>query len=257
VDETSGSGEWCWFIAEIVATSKNVDANGKYAMRKESALFYAPSVEESYDKAERLGHRRYPATQEPVSRDLGEETGQQSRLEFLGVWNFREIFGDAPEDGVELTWYEEELSPADLGSRVRARDDLSVFQVASQPATGWYIAEVVLEEVHDEGSHGDHVLVWVNFHLIAAADASAAYQRAQEVGARYTEELGSHKCDGEKAHWVFIGLQDLYPCMMAPGDERVLWSEDFLATAAARAERVPTREQEFHRFKNPGRALDD
>jgi hypothetical protein len=166
-----------------------------------------------------------------------------------GVWDVDGVselllVGEAPSDGSELTWLQQEILPNELDSYTRPKEELRIFNISdrSSKASGWYVSELVLTEIHDTGSHGDSILVWTNSHLIKAADAESAYKAAVDLGMKQASESGSHRCDGDVAHWQFIGLRGLVETIDAPRDGALLWFEEFTAGSGKLAQLVPPRQ---------------
>jgi len=251
-----------WYIAQLVVATGARDASGRHEMWEEQAFLCAPSVEAAYDKAERLGRRRHPTQPSPGTSAT---PATKAHAQFLAVSRIYSAMATELEDGEELTWYGMEVAPSELQTWVKSRDELELGSGRMQTKTGWYIAEVVVVEVYAEASQGDPafiwnghhliphenlVLVWNDYHLVAAATAEDAYQKAWELGQDYAASSGLHTCNGDQARFAFAGVHDLYPTEMAPADESVLWVELYWATADERAEMIPTREQALERFEN-------
>ena len=135
---------------------------------------------------------------------------------------------EEPASGIEILWEDMELRPDEVGERIKPKGSLGVFATASNPAhgSGWYLCELVFVEVHDTGTHGDTVLVWVNSYLLEASDDESAYALAVELRSNRETESGSHRCDGDSAHWEFRGLRDLNRILEAPRDGAILWFDE-------------------------------
>ena len=198
--------------------------------------------------------------------EVAEGAAEGATGEGMGTWTPAGIMDllklmDDPAAGGELAWKEEELRPAELRSRVRDKADLAVFRsdhsAQIQDSGEWYICSIVLAEVHDTGSHGESALVWTNSYLVKGGDAESAYQSATDIGRRVESASGSHKCNGDSAHWEFKGLGDLVHTLAAPGDRAILWSREFAASLDEVAALVPPRselgvfEWENRRSKQP------
>jgi|SRR2546425_3340659 len=156
-----------------------------------------------------------------------------------GPWLFKGLYDllmvhDPPTDGAELVWSELEVAPRELENIVRPKEMLRAFREA--PSTirpsGWYIVSLVIYEVHDRGSHGDTYLVWINTYLIRANEAEPAYQRALQLGQMQQTAPGSHRCDGDNAHWEFKGIDDIVQACDPPRDQALLWIDQLMVTTA-------------------------
>ena len=150
---------------------------------------------------------------------------------------------EPPSDRSELIWAQQEIRLDELGKYAKAKDELSVFNVpgASQHSTGWYICKLVLVEVHDTGTHGDTLLMWIDSHLIKAIDADSAYRSATDLGKTQASESGTHRCNGDMAHWEFKGLRDLVEALSPPCDGAILWIEKFAASSGELRKLIPAR----------------
>ena len=156
---------------------------------------------------------------------LGNALSKQN-LRFAGVSDLLQVY-DAPEDSSELQWSQIEIAAAELENEVLQKEQMQAFQRGRRASpSGWYIGDVVLYEVHDEGSHGEKLLVWINSYLIRTKDPETAYAKAMQIGKGQEDEPGSHTCDGERAHWRFKGLRDIVPVREAPADGALLWCDD-------------------------------
>jgi hypothetical protein len=80
--------------------------------------------------------------------------------------------------------------------------------MSSGPAgKSWYLAVLVVSS-RVEGRPDKEPLVDLQYRLIRAADAEAAYLRARELGA---EEVQDYENDaGERVFWEFDGLHELH-----------------------------------------------
>jgi hypothetical protein len=151
------------------------------------------------------------------------------------TWNFGGLedlllVDDSPNHRSELSWSQLELSPQALEREVRKKHELRAFSLNQSDESGWYVASIVLCEIHDQGSHGNQLLIWINSYLIAANSAETAYIVTNEIGREHQDSPGSHLCDGEKAHWEFKGIKELIPLQQPPSDGSLLWCEEFSAT---------------------------
>ena len=136
---------------------------------------------------------------------------------------------EEPASLAELTWKQSEVplsQLADLRSRF-VREGES----CANSSSGWYVADLLYEEVHDTGTHGNSVLLWTNSHLIEATDAISAFAEARRLGLERAREMGTHSCDDDIAHWVFQGLSRVRPTLERPRNGAVLWIEEFEASA--------------------------
>ena len=61
---------------------------------------------------------------------------------------------ETPADGAELLWTQTEMTPAELDNEVQLKQQMRAFLGKQSSLSGWYVAQVMLYEVHDEGSHG-------------------------------------------------------------------------------------------------------
>jgi hypothetical protein len=208
-----------WYFTSLVVASREV--GGQFLARLYHCLLTAINHDEAYDKAMRLGRRL-----------------EDQEYEYKGIGKLL-LVHETPKDGAEILWSQEEMSPRDFEALLR---DAKVNREASASSrSGWYLGSVVLCEVHDEGSHGDRVLVWINSYLIEAMTFEGAYEKAGQLGAEQQDEPGSHLCDGQKAHWEFKGIQDVIPLHDAPGDTALLWSEELTATAPELERLIPNK----------------
>ncbi|HLG98792.1 MAG TPA: DUF4288 domain-containing protein [Bryobacteraceae bacterium] len=148
---------------------------------------------------------------------------------------------EQPVSGSELLWIEEEVGYQEIARRIQPKEHLSVFGGPRQKTSDWYVAKIVLEEIHDCGAHGDSVLLWTNWDLINAASPEAAFDRAMELGREQQSPPGSHRCDGDTAHWEFKGLNDLVRIDGPPRDGGILWFEEFAVHRDGLARLLPPR----------------
>ena len=194
------------------------------------------------------------------SLNLGKEITDELVTEGDGQWVLDGIsallqLDGQPAAGSEILWEQAEIRPDEIGGYVRTKDFLSAFSNSADPikASGWYLCEPVLVEVHDTGTHGEKILVWVNSHLIEASDEESAYSLAVALGNQEALESGGHRCDGDSAHWEFRGLRNLSRTMDAPGDCAMLWFDERNLSLAELDAAVPSPAK-FRVFdsENPG-----
>jgi hypothetical protein len=153
------------------------------------------------------------------------------------------LIHDTPADKSEILWVETELGAAQLERLVRSKDEMRAFREHEKSETGWYVAQVVLAEVHDTGAHeNDRTLVWINYYLISAEDTERAYVKALELG-KSEQEAGQHRCDGDPAHWDFRGLEDLAPLDQSPSDGALLWCDPLRSSAVNSQRPLPKRDE--------------
>lgn len=123
--------------------------------------------------------------------------------------------------------------PRELRKEVIPREQIKALQPGRVSISGWYVADIVLCEVHDKGSHGASLLIWINSYLIEASGSEEAYSKAMHIGKSHEGEDGSHTCDGESAHWRFEGFRDIIPLHNAPADGVLLWCDEAKPEAGA------------------------
>lgn len=227
-----GSG-MSWYCCSVIFTRGEALAAGTVSVRECYLLVEAEDGEHAYSKCLQIG----PAAADKIS-GIGAEGWS-----FKGLSDIIPIV-EAPADGSEVLWSESELSPPAVESWVRGRPDLRAFKQAEQPhpKTGWYVAEIVLTEVHDTGTHGDDLLVWTNSHLVKSTNPEDAYDASIGLGKKYAAEIGGHRCDGDTAHWSFKGLRDLMPTLEPPANGAALWFEDFLVSESELPELLPPKD---------------
>ncbi len=155
--------------------------------------------------------------------DVGRSRAGSDQMHFAGITDLLETYSE-PGDEEEILWHEAEMSDAAIRECLRPESEMTAFRQGNG-RSGWYVAHVLLREIHDGGSHGPRGLVWVNSYLLAAGRAEEAYRKAVKVG-KAQAGAGSHLCGGEKAHWQFAGLCDLIAAAEAPGDGSLLWCGD-------------------------------
>lgn len=215
-----------WYIASLL-THDGAAAGSRAASIKLKAercyyLIAASGHERAYEKSAQLGR-------------------QLQDKHFTGVedlWLVHEPLAD----GAELLWSQLELTPQELDKiKLRSKEQTRAFRELHLRKSGWYVGKVVLCEVHDEGFHGNQLLVWINSYLIKASDAEVAYRTSLRIGRKQQDEPGSHRCDGEKAHWVFRGIEDVIPILDSPHDGARLWCDQLEVTAPELRSMVPGR----------------
>jgi len=170
--------------------------------------------------------------------ELGRGAAKQNGT-FVGVDDLI-LVHDPPKDGSELLWSQAELTPKELTNQVHERERLHAFKSREVSPSGWYLGSIVLCEVHDEGSHGERELVWINSYLIREQSTEATYSRTIQIGRAQQDSPGSHRCGGDLAHWEFKGLQDIIALCEAPADGALLWCDE-LAAPAPREDGVPKK----------------
>src|SRR5579859_1761529 len=200
-----------WYLASLqLHTPPNLSSG--YRLRRYHYLVEAGDHEEGYRRSIELGNR----------------LATESRV-FAGLDDLL-LISDPPKDGSELTWSQIELTPKELATEVRPKEQLRAFVERQPSSSGWYVGSVVLCEIHDAGSHGERLLIWINSYLIVAKGAKAAYERIMQIGRELQDNAGSHFCDGDKAHWEFKGIRDIVPVHERPTDGSLLWCDDISAT---------------------------
>jgi len=208
-----------WYLAFLLLTHHgSAEPDDTIAVRSCAAIVQAPTPDLAFSRSIDLGRRLVSET------DFAE-------WDFVGIEDLLPRH-EAPRDGVEILWSEEEMTPDEVAQLVKPGGKLAALQIEpTVNSSGWYAARIILEEVHDTGSHGPRSLVWINSYLIRADSPEAAYRRSLEIG-RAEQEAGSHRCDGDTAHWEFLGLQDLLATRAAPADGAVLWYDEFRVRAS-------------------------
>jgi len=225
MEESKPSDVLNWYLAfAVICEPRSATESSRFHVATCACLVAAPTHEDAYEKALSVG--------EALAGQKSENArGTSSPWDFRGLEDLVELH-ESPDDGAEILWSETEHSPEEIEQKVKSRGRLRAFSSRVENRTRWYIGQVVLEEVHDQGSHGQRSLVWVNSYLIRADSPEAAYLRAAELGREQQDQPGSHKCDGERAHWEFRGLQELMPSVDDPKDGGLLWCEDLLKNTA-------------------------
>lgn len=204
-------GNVSWYFTTLL-----FDRSGEFHAQQQAQrcnyLVTADDHEQAYEKSMLLGN-----------------SASKQHFRFAGLCDLLLVY-DTPDDGAELLWSEIEVSPPELEKEIRQKERMLAFQPERASPSGWYVADVLLYEVHDEGSHGENLLVWINSYLINATDVAIAYQKAVQIGTEQEDEPGSHTCGGEKAHWRFKGIREIIPIRDAPADAALLWCEDIKFT---------------------------
>jgi hypothetical protein len=222
-----------WFTASFVSHRRleGIGA-GTFRSREYSSLLTAADADTAYDISLGL-----------AKRTVGELTSEGAGEWILDGISDLLIVAEPPEDGSELTWTQQELLPHELDDYIKTKEELSVFNAPARQrqASVWHVCKLVLVEVHDTGSHGDSRLVWTNTHLIKATDAELAYGSAVELGTKQAFESGTHRCDGDSAHWEFQGLRDLIETLGPPSDGGVLWFEEVNISSEQLRKLIPPR----------------
>jgi hypothetical protein len=209
-----------WYIAALLSSSRVLSGSERPAQQCHY-LIEARSHDDAYE----------------VSLELGNSLA--SDHDFVGIAELT-LVPEKLVDGAELLWSEYEIPPTELQNRVHRKDDMRAF-LKDPLITGWYICSVVLCEIHDEGSHGDVSLIWENSYLIQASNSEAAYQKAVQIGKQQQDLPGSHRCDGDKAHWEFVGIRDIIPVREIPAPNSLLWCDEFSATSDTLKSMVATK----------------
>ena len=138
-----------WYVASLLRSQRAKNGT-EHAAQQCQYLIEARSHDGAYERALELG--THSATGAPrISSGI---------VDLL-------LVHDQLADGAELLWSESEMTAAEIESRILRRDDMRAFR-EDPSSNGWYIGNIVLCEVHDEGSHGDLSLVWNNSYLIHA-----------------------------------------------------------------------------------------
>jgi hypothetical protein len=202
----------------------------------------------SHDKANVLAQRCYfliAADDHNSALSKSQQLGARrakSDLQFEGVLDLL-LVHEPLNDGSEILWSPLELAPSEVREHIREKQQMRALQQGHFSHSGWYVCGIVLREIHDEGSHGERTLVWINSYLIKATDPEAAYERAIEIGRKQQDEPGSHRCNGEGAHWEFEGIEDVIPVHDSPADGALLWCDDLQVAAEQLQQMVPDKSQ--------------
>ena len=211
-----------WYLASLLI---NVEKTGNpatiYQVRRCHCLISAATHDDAYQRALKLGKALAESYVSP---------GGLRGWAFRGIRDLVMVY-EPPEDAAELAWSQVELTADELRNTVRRKEDMRAFRtVQESKRSGWYVAAIVMQEVHDEGSHGERSLVWINWYLLSAETSDTAYAKALRIGKEQEDQPGSHTCDGERAHWEFKGIEDIVPTHDVPGDCALLWCDEFEAT---------------------------
>jgi hypothetical protein len=197
-----------WYLASLHMLSTTGSASG-YQVRRYRYLIQAIDHEAAYQRSIELGNH------------IATET-----YTFAGVDDLL-LIHEPPEDGSELSWSQLELTPGALESEIRSKQQIQAFKTAHPSRSGWYIATLAICEIHDEGSHGDTILTWINSYFLHAQNAESAHARAIQIGHEQEDPPGSHTCAGQKAHWEFKGIRSIIAAHNEPADGSLLWCDDF------------------------------
>jgi hypothetical protein len=197
-----------WYLASLHMLSAADSVSG-YQARRCRYLIQATDHEAAYLRSIELGNR------------IATET-----YAFAGV-NDLLLIHEPPENGSELSWSQLELTPETLECEIRSKEQTQAFRTTDTSRSGWYIATLAICEIHDEGSHGDTVLTWINSYFIHAKNAEAAHARAIQIGHEQEDPPRSHTCAGQKAHWEFKGIRSIIAAHNEPADGSLLWCDDF------------------------------
>jgi hypothetical protein len=193
-----------WYVACLLI-SPSTGGGARRTAQQCQYLIEASTHDEAYDRALELGHRITAGR-------------------FVGVADLV-LMHDRPAEGVELLWSECEMAASKIGSLLLRREEMRAFR--EKPSTsGWYVGSVILQEVHDEGSHGSLSLVWTNTYLVRAASPEEAYEGVARIGMGQQDEPGSHRCDGDKAHWEFRGTHQIISVREVPAPDALLWCDE-------------------------------
>lgn len=207
-----------WFVTSLMTHDfSRDDETVPVRSREYWCTVFAPDRSAAYLKSLSLG----PTILDRVSAELGRHWAVDGVSELVALL-------EEPAPGVEILWEQSELRPEEVGARIKPKESLSVFAAPPDPGrcTGWYLGELVHVEVHDTGTHGETVLVWINSHLIEASDDESAYVTALELGNEHNSEPASHRCDEDSAHWEFRGLRNLTRILGPPRDGAILWFDE-------------------------------
>ena len=147
---------------------------------------------------------------------------------------------EPPASGSELAWSEQEFSADELDAwmgkepEFEAKTDLT-------PPSGWFVAQIVMREVHDSGSHDHSILTWTEQFLIRAQDRHSARALASDLGSNQESKPGSHFCNEDLAHWMFQGIRRLINTVEPPYDGAMLWFDESSIPLADLRMLVPPR----------------
>ena len=221
-----------WYFSSFVVHREVNEAALVLQLREYGNIFRANNSSGAYDK----------------SIEIAEEIITALNMEQTGAWILDGIsellrVEEPPAPGSELIWQAQELRPHELETWMRAEGGLSRQNALSVSlhSSGWYVAELVLVETHDTGSHGDTILVWTNLHLITAEDALSARRVARDFGTKQAASMGSHHCSEDTAHWEFKGVRSLRQTINPPYDGATLWFNDLECPVESLCELIPPR----------------
>lgn len=194
-----------WYIATLLFTLRNNE--NRDVVERCNYLIKAPNHDSAYEAALQFG-RRLAA---PAHR-------------FEGLDDLL-LIHESLRDCSELLWSEVELSEDELRGKAKSKQEMKAFQSTAPNDSGWYLGTAILREVHDEGSHGERLLVWFNSYLVEASNREAAYDKTEKLGREQEDAPGSHRCDGDKAHWEYVGINEIVPLHEYPREYSLLWCE--------------------------------
>src|SRR6516162_4766932 len=120
-----------WYVASLLSSHRAKNGVGNAAQQCQY-LVEASNSAEAYERALELG--THSATE-----------GQN----FVGIVDLL-LVHDQLADGAELLWSESEMTAAEIESHIRDKDNMRAFREGPS-SNGWYVGNVILCEVHDEG----------------------------------------------------------------------------------------------------------
>jgi hypothetical protein len=205
-----------WYFTTLLFNRNSESRVQQSAAQRCHYLITADDHDRAYEKSMLLGN-----------------SASKQHFRFAGLSDLLLVY-DPPDESTELLWSQIEVAPAELENEIRQKERMLAFQTERSSPSGWYVGGIVLYEVHDEGSHGEKLLVWINSYLIKAKEAEIAYQKAVQIGTEQEDEPGSHTCGGEKAHWRFKGVRNIIPVRDVPADTALLWCEDIKSSELGR-----------------------
>ena len=222
-----------WYIAGAISHALiKSPATPEVIVREYWFVLTAGDSRQALEKALTL-----PAQRGRISDGMVREWLVDGLIELLAV-------PENPADGSELIWATAELTSERIAAAIPAKGHLQVFANPNEPATvsGWYVATIVLTEVHETGSHGGSSLVWMNSYLLQAPDPDTAYARAIALGRAEADESGGHSCNGDAANWEFSGLSELRRTVEEPADGALLWTKEYSSMPGELKRRIPAPE---------------
>lgn len=226
-----------WYLATLTVRVQAADSGlGDSTIARCYCLYSAVTAADAYAKA--------TGSIETVMQRLSTFLPFNSdQFQFAGIEELVRLEQE-PLHGNELYWQEMEVTSAQLEQLIYKKKD-SPASAKNQPnSSGWYVGSVVLSEIHDYGTHGARMLVWINSYLVSAANAEDAYATLITIGKNESDSPGSHECDGDPAHWQFAGIHEVIHTLDAPRDGAFLWfSQDPLSTY------IPRQQQELRVFQ--------